>query len=80
MSLSVIPYKGKFLLWSKVGSLFLQVQFFANLKIHKMLIPEIYLFKHIHAFSDYIGFNFAENLPTVNIGKLELPRWFAPLQ
>ena len=43
-----IPYKQKFsrvsnfaILWSKVEFLFSQVQFFANLNIHKMYIPEI---------------------------------------
>ena len=43
--LCIIPYKRKFsrvpnfaILWSKVVSLFSRVQFFANLKIHKMLI------------------------------------------
>ena len=49
-----IPYKRKFsrvsnfvILWSKVESLFSRVQFFANLKIHKMLKPEIWLFKGV---------------------------------
>ena len=49
---SRIPYKRKFsrvsnfaILWSKVVSLFSRVQFFANLKIHQMLKPEIWLFK-----------------------------------
>ena len=51
-----IPYKWKFsrvsnfaILWSKVVSLFSRVQFFANLKIHKILIPEIWLFKVVKA-------------------------------
>ena len=50
--LAEIPYKRKFsrvsnfaILWSKVVSLFSRVQFFANLKIHQMLKPEIWLFK-----------------------------------
>ena len=49
-----VPYKRKFsrvsnfaILWSKVVSLFSRVQFFANLKMHKMLIPEIWLFKDV---------------------------------
>ena len=44
-----LPYKRKFsrvsnfaILWSKVVSLFSRVKFFANLRIHKMLIPEIF--------------------------------------
>ena len=44
----IVPYKWKFsrvsnfaILLSKVVSLFSRVQFFANLKIHKILIPEI---------------------------------------
>ena len=44
-----LPYKRNFsgvsnfaILWSKVVSLFWRVQFFANLKIHKMLIPAIW--------------------------------------
>ena len=42
-----IPYKRKFsrvsnfaILWSKVESLFSRVQFFANLKIHQIWIPD----------------------------------------
>ena len=49
-----VPYKRKFsrvsnfvILWSKVVSLFSRVQFFANLKTHKMLKPEIRLFKGV---------------------------------
>ena len=56
-----IPYKWKFsrvsnfaILWSKVVSLFSRVQFFANLKIHKILIPEIWLFKGVKAEDEVI--------------------------
>ena len=61
MQLKYIPYKWKFsrvsnfaILWSKVVSLFSRVQFFANLKIHKMLIPEIRLFKGVKAEDEVI--------------------------
>ena len=53
---TIVPYKWKFsrvsnfaILWSKVVSLFSRVQFFANLKIHKISIPEIWLFKGVKA-------------------------------
>ena len=49
-----ILYKRKFsrvsnfaILWSKLVFLFSRIQFFANLKIHKMFIPEIWLFKGV---------------------------------
>ena len=49
-----LPYKRIFsrvsnfaILWSKVVFLFSRVQFFANLKIHKMFIPKIWLFKGV---------------------------------
>ena len=50
------------ILWSKVVSLFLQIQFFANLKIHKTLIPEILLFRGVQT-EDKVITVYRINLP-----------------